>query len=95
MPNKSESAIERKLGKEIKKLGGLSIKLVSPTMPGAPDRLIFLPWRRLYLVELKSAIGVLSKLQLIVHKMFAAIGWPVYVVSNDQELNDFIEEVSI
>lgn len=93
--NKSESAIERKLGREIKKLGGMCIKFKSPTMDGVPDRLIFLPWRRLYLVETKSATGDPSPLQLIVHKMFAAIGWPVYIVSNDQELNDFIEEVSI
>lgn len=89
----TEKALEQKARKEIMKLGGLLIKLVSPGFAGAPDRIALLPVKRLYFVEFKSASGRLSKLQVVVHEMLNALGFPVYVISTDDELRDFLLSV--
>lgn len=90
----SEKALEAKAGKAIKKLHGLFLKFVSPSLAGVPDRIILLPWRRIYFVEFKSETGKLSKMQIVVHGLFKLVGFPVYVISNDDELADFIRIVS-
>lgn len=86
----SERSLEQRLRREITKLHGLCIKFVSPGLRGVPDRIVLLPWKRLYFVELKSETGELSKLQILLHSIFVAIGWPVYVISNNAELEDFL-----
>lgn len=54
--NKScgEKTLEKYLIKEVKKLGGLTIKLSGPNQRGCPDRLIILPENKIGFLELKS-----------------------------------------
>lgn len=86
----SEKSLEQKLRKAIKLLGGFCIKWTSPGFRGVPDRIILLPWKRVYFVEMKSETGELSKLQIVVHGLFKSIGWPVYVIGSEKQLQDFL-----
>jgi hypothetical protein len=90
----SEKSLEAKARREIIKLGGFLIKWTAPGFAGVPDRIALLPWRRIYLLEFKAKNGVLSKIQIAVHAMFAAIGWKVYVISTDEQLENFIQVVA-
>lgn len=90
----TEKALEAKARKEIRKHGGFLIKWLAPGFAGVPDRIALLPWRRIYFIEFKNETGVLSKIQIVVHAMFAAIGWPVYVISNNEQLENFIQAIS-
>lgn len=57
-----EKEIEAKLGREIKKLGGLYYKFTSPNMPGVPDRIVIIGGRVIFL-ELKATWGRLANIQ--------------------------------
>ena len=48
-----EKEIEYKFSKEVKKLGGIALKLVCPSFDGVPDRLVLMPGGKLYFVEVK------------------------------------------
>ena len=50
----SEKHLEKFLNKEVKKLGGKSIKMSSPNQRGVPDRLVLLPGGRSGFLELKT-----------------------------------------
>jgi tRNA U54 and U55 pseudouridine synthase Pus10 len=58
-----ESKIERTLVKRVRAAGGEIRKLAWIGRRGAPDRLVMLPGRRPFLVELKAPKGRLSKIQ--------------------------------
>ena len=61
----NEKLIERKLTREIKKRGGLCIKLLPFLETGLPDREVILPKGIHCYVELKSTGAILSPKQLI------------------------------
>ena len=52
-----ESELEKKLGKQLKDLGCLYFKFISPGNTGVPDRLIILPGGCVIFVELKTESG--------------------------------------
>ena len=58
-----EKEIEKILTAEVKKLGGVAYKWVSPGNAGVPDRIVVFPGRAPVFVELKSDAGRLSTLQ--------------------------------
>lgn len=60
-----EKALECLLKKQVKKLGGLCWKLVSPGTAGVPDRLVVMPDGRVLFVELKGPAGRLSAIQQV------------------------------
>lgn len=76
-----ERDIEGYLRAEVRRLGGLALKWVSPGTPGVPDRLIFLPGR-LILCEVKATAGRVTPLQARMHERLAALGYEVAVVSS-------------
>lgn len=88
----NESSIERYLTKEIKRLGGLSYKFVSPGNTGVPDRIYILDGR-VYFVELKREQGVLSMIQRVQLNRLKANGADVRVVRGIEEAKKFIKEV--
>lgn len=49
-----EKNIEQKLRITIKKMGGLCLKFVSPSLDGVPDRIILLPGGYVGFAEIKS-----------------------------------------
>jgi len=88
----SEKILERKLSKEIKRIGGLSIKLLSTHFTGLPDRLCLLPGGRLFFIEMKTTKQNPRKIQLKVHKMIRNLGFKVLVIDTSEQIKDFISE---
>lgn len=86
-----EKDIEKFLVREVKKLGGLCYKWVSPGNAGVPDRIVLLPDRPVMFVELKTDTGKLSRLQEIQIKKLKAITEHVYVLRGLGGVGDFIE----
>ena len=87
----SEKAIERKLGAEVKKLGGWTVKMLSGLITGLPDRLVLLPGGRVYFVELKSTGKKPTKIQSVIHEKLRGLGFKVFVVDSTEELTEFLE----
>lgn len=88
-----ESEIERKLGQEVKKLGGLYYKFTSPNLPGVPDRIVILPGGRVIFVELKTEIGRLSNIQKWIIEEMRKRDADVRVIKGWPEAKTFIEEI--
>jgi hypothetical protein len=92
----TEKQIESKLRAEITKLKGFCIKFKAPAFNGVPDRLILLPGKQFYFVELKKPKGgILSPVQITVHKLFARLGFEVKTIFTFEQLNDFILEITL
>ena len=89
----SEKALERNLNKEVKALGGWSLKILSNFITGLPDRLVLLNGRA-YFVEVKSEGKKPSPIQRVVHKKLEALGFPVSVIDTTEKLNSFINGIS-
>lgn len=81
-----ESDLETKLVADTERHGGMCRKWVSPGYTGVPDRLVFMPGGRLYLVELKFGKGgTVSPRQRLVAKILNKLGFGVYYVRDDAE----------
>lgn len=89
----SESKIERWLVNQIKSMGGIADKFVSPANPGVPDRLIVMPGGKVYFVELKTEIGRLSNIQKWQRRRYMECGADVRVIKGMNQAKEFIEEL--
>jgi hypothetical protein len=83
-----EKQVEKYLNKRVKELGGLSYKWIS-SVTGVPDRIVFLN-EKAFLVELKTNTGVLSPRQINVFDELGEAGFPVYVLRNYDDIEEFI-----
>ena len=88
----SEKALERNLNKEVKALGGWSIKILSNFITGLPDMLVLLKGRA-YFVEIKSEGKKPSPIQRVVHKKLEALGFPDTIIDTTEKLDNFINEI--
>lgn len=93
MKIESEKYIEKKLRDEVKKIGGLSLKLLSTHFTGLPDRLCLLPQGRLFFIELKTTSRKPRKIQLKVHQMIRNLGFTVLIIDSSQKIKEFIDDV--
>jgi len=59
-----EKAIESKLVKAVKSMGGLAPKFVSPGLDGVPDRLVLLPGGNMAFIEVKATGETMRPLQV-------------------------------
>lgn len=89
-----ESEIERRLGREIKRLGGLYYKFISPNLPGVPDRIVIMPGGRVIFVELKAETGRLANIQKWVISEMQARGADVRVIKGWPEAQAFLAELN-
>lgn len=88
-----ESKIEKRLKREVEKLGGLSLKFTSPGMAGVPDRLVLLPKGRIAFVELKAPGKKLRPLQLKRKEQLELLSFKVYVIDSYKKVDEFLEEM--
>jgi len=88
-----EKQVEERLRKRVREIGGIALKFISPGHSGVPDRLVFLPEGRIYLVELKAPGGKLTKLQNRTKKQFEKLGFRYYVISSYEEVEEFINAI--
>lgn len=88
-----ESALERRLVREVKRRGGQADKFTVPGKRGMPDRIILLPGARTVFVEMKAPGESLRPLQAKRAKDLRAMDFPVYCIDSIKGINDFIAEV--
>ncbi len=87
----SEKNIEKRLGTEVKKLGGWSLKLL-PSVTGLPDRLVLLPGGRMLFVELKTTKAKPRKVQLVIHGKLRRLGFRVEVIDQTIQIIKLLKE---
>jgi hypothetical protein len=87
-----EAKIETILVREVKKLGGIAYKWVSPGNDGVPDRIVVFPERRPVFVELKTEKGRLTALQKVQIGRLAKLGQEVTVVYGIDGLSQFFQD---
>jgi hypothetical protein len=90
VPNMKEGQLERRLKREVEKLGGKALKFVSPGMSGVPDRIILFPGGRIFFVELKAPGEHLRPLQEKRAKELQALGFPVLRVDSQAAIENFV-----
>ena len=82
-----EKDIEKYLVRQVKQMGGLALKFVSPSMAGVPD---MIPKGALYFVELKRPSGKPRRLQTSVHRLFEKLGFHVYVIDTKDKVDKLL-----
>lgn len=88
-----EKQIESKLVIEVKKIGGIAPKLVSPGFDGMPDRLVLLPDGHIAFVELKAPGKKPRPLQLARHRLLRSLGFRVYVIDDAEQIGGMLDEI--
>ncbi|ADK16693.1 VRR-NUC domain-containing protein [Clostridium ljungdahlii] len=88
-----ESVIEKRLKKEIEKIGGKALKFVSPGMSGVPDRIVLLPHGKIIFVELKAPGKKRRKLQEYRAKELNTLGFRVECIDSISGVKQFIKEL--
>lgn len=89
----SEKVIEAKLVTEVKKTGGLCIKLLCDQFSGLPDRMCLFPGGKIVFVELKSTGQKPRPLQMAVHNRFRLLGFRVEVIDTIEGVNEFLKTI--
>lgn len=89
-----ESEIEKKLIREVRRMGGLADKFVSPGNRGVADRIVILPGGQIYFVELKTEIGELSRIQKWQRKRYMGLGVNYRVLYGMADVEEFLSELS-
>lgn len=89
-----EKQIEQKLVGNVRFLGGLAPKFVSPGWAGVPDRLVLLPNKRLAFVEVKAPGKHLRPLQVKRKSQLEALGFSVYCIDHPDEIGGVLDEIS-
>ena len=88
-----ESEIERRLAVSVKRLGGMAVKFVSPSLDGVPDRIVLLPGGKVAFVELKVPGKKLRPLQGKRKRQLEGLGFPVYVVDGVEQIGGVLDEI--
>lgn len=88
-----EKEIEKFLVRQVKKLGGISFKFISPDNAGVPDRIVILPSGKVIFVELKTDKGKLTKLQEVQIKKISDLGADARVLRGIEGVKEFINEI--
>lgn len=88
----SEKNTEKYLREEIRKLGGIAYKFVSPGQTGVPDRLVCLPGGKVFFAELKSEGRKSTPVQKRQQEKLKALGFSVYA---DIDTKEKVREVII
>lgn len=88
-----EKTLEHKFVTEVKRVGGLALKFVSPGFDGVPDRLVLLPGGKLGFVEVKAPGKRPRPLQLARHRLLRRLGFKVYVLDDERQIGGIIRDI--
>jgi len=88
-----EKAIEQKLTKAVKTMGGLALKLNVPGFDGIPDRLVLLPGGKLAFIELKAPGKRLRPLQEKRKRQLEALGFLVFCIDSTLQIGGILDEI--
>lgn len=89
-----EKTIERQLVAEVRKIGGLALKFVSPGFDGIPDRLVLLPKGIIAFVEMKRPSEKLRPLQVKRKRQLEALGFWVYCIDGIEQIGGVLDEIT-
>lgn len=90
-----EKIIEQYFVSEVKKRGGLALKVNSTSMRGLPDRMVLLPHGILFFAECKAPGKGARTLQKFVHQKLRVLGFRVYVIDSKEQVKEVLKhEVS-
>lgn len=95
MSKTSEKAVERHLTKEVERVGGWCIKLLTAYINGLPDRLCLFPGGVAAFVETKSRGDKARKLQLKWINKLRGLGFKAEVIDTIEGIDDFINQMVI
>ena len=88
-----EKDIERWLGNQLKKLGCIYMKFVSPGNDGVPDRIVVLPGGAVIFVELKATTGKLMANQRVQISRLRKQGALVFVLTGKLDAKLFVDDI--
>lgn len=91
----SEKKAEQRLRRKAHQLNGTCDKLVSPGNSGAVDRIVKLPFARIWFVELKSEGKTPDPLQVIYMDDLVRMGFKVRWINNEKALHELFEEMEL
>ena len=74
-----EKTVEAYLRQQVRKNGGMALKLVCPGCTGVPDRLILMPGGRVYFAETKDKGKKPTPRQRFIHNRLLELGLQVFV----------------
>lgn len=78
---------------EVKKIGGLALKFVSPGFDGVPDRIVLLHGGKIGFVEVKAPGEKPRQLQLARHRLLNQLGFKVYVLDSAEQIGAILDEI--
>lgn len=87
----SEKALEARLVDEVKKRGGMAVKLTSQFHRGMPDRLCVLPFHTIAFVEMKSTGEKPTALQEAAMQQLRSMRFAVRVVDSTETLDELLQ----
>ena len=88
-----EKAIESKLVKAVKSMGGLAPKFVSPGLDGVPDRLVLLPGGNMAFIEVKAPGETMRPLQVRRKRQLESLGFSVYCIDSPEQIGGILSEI--
>jgi len=88
-----EKAIESKLVKAVKSMGGLAPKFVSPGLDGVPDRLVLLPGGNMAFIEVKAPGETMRPLQVRRKRQLESLGFSVYCIDSPEQIGGILNEI--
>lgn len=89
-----EKTIEHDLVMEVKRVGGLALKFVSPGFDGVPDRLVLLQGGKMGFVEVKAPGKHPHPLQEARHRLLRRLGFKVYVLDDAEQIGGIIDDIA-
>ena len=87
----NEKAVEARLRRKVKELGGRAEKFVSGRA-GVPDRVVLLPGGRVWFVELKDVGGRVSAAQVVWQQRARALGANVVTLGDAHAVDAWAKE---
>ncbi len=88
-----ETTLERRLVREVERIGGLAPKWISPGNRGVPDRIVILPGGGTVYVEMKAPGKPLAPLQEHWKRKLLKLGHRHYKIDSNEDIDRFIDEV--
>lgn len=92
-PKESEKTLEIRLVNEVRKRGGIALKLTSQFHRGMPDRLVLLPHHTIAFVEMKSTGEKPSRLQEAAISQLIGFKFTVRVIDSTESLEAFLTSI--
>lgn len=88
-----EKDIEKKLVAEVRKMGGIAPKFVSPGLDGMPDRLVLLPKGKVAFIEVKAPGKKPRPLQVRRINGLKKLGFNCYVIDDRKQIDEVLRDI--